>query len=198
MILGFTCSGQTCDIRCWSCPVQNRDQKKTWGKDPEGHTDLGKVYKESSMLSGGSGWDGWIIESYKDLWNEFSTQQVSHGNRHPQCKFCTQTLWHDFQIQTLKSWINPLFTPLTNNENIRNTKSEGWFFFFFLFASWFKGLEYHWHFKSSPFQLWVWEMTLLFKTRMGYLLPYRPPLGSRVAFLHPISMFFLWFLSSDV
>lgn len=165
MTLGFTCSGQTCDIRCWSCPVKNGDQKMIWGEDPEGRVNSQKVYKESYiymyiyMLSGGSGHAGWVIESYEDLWNQFSTQQLSHGNRHMQCKFCT--LQHDCQIQILESWINPLFAPLTNNENTRNKKFDVPFHF----ASLFKELQYHWHSKSSSFWLWVWEITLLSKKK---------------------------------
>lgn len=145
------------------------------------------------MLSGGSDQAGWVIESYEDLWNEFSTQQLSHGNRNQQCKFCTQALQHDCQIQTLESWINPVFDPLANNETIRNKKC----YVPFHFASSFKELEHHWHSKSSSFQLWVWEITLLFKRKMGYSLPYRSlfmfPFGLSIS----IFTFFIWFLSSN-
>lgn len=144
--------------------------KITWDKDPEGHTNLGKVYKESSGVSGHA---GWIIKSCEDLWNEFSTQQVSHENRHLQCKFRAQALQHDCQIQASEWWINPLFTPLTNKENTRNKEFE----VYFLLAWWFEEFECCWHSESSSFQLWVQENTLLFKPRMGYSLPYRSSLS---------------------
>lgn len=99
--------------------------KIAWDKDREGHTNSGKVYKECSGVSVHA---GWIIKSYEDLWNEFSTQQVSHENRHLQCKFHAQALQHDCQIQASEWWINPLFTPLKNNENMRNKEFEVFFY----------------------------------------------------------------------
>lgn len=165
--------------------------KSTWDKDPEGHTNLGKVYKESSSVSGHA---GWIIKRYEDLWNEFSTQQVSHENRHLQCKSRAQALQHDCQIQASQWWINPLFPPLTNIENIRNKECE-------VFFNWPDGLRNLSAAGTPKAPLSNYEHEKLFYClNQGWDTHFSTGLhlDSHLACLLPISMFFLWFLSSSL